>query len=243
MPLLECVGLVKKHGEKLALDNVHFEVEEGEIVALVGLEGSGKTTAYRLVCGLLSPTSGRVLFHGVDVTDLMPDQQERVGMRFVPKDVTALGKMTVEDSLLAAPQSLEMKAERRRSQVDGLLRRLGLDSRAGELVENLSFGEQTRLQIATCLIARPSLVVLDEPFAALDLLTMHSIEAILSDEAKLGLSVLLTDNRGCDSVRFAERTYVLHKGRVVISGDAKTVLDDPIARREYLGDDAFRKRR
>jgi lipopolysaccharide export system ATP-binding protein len=116
MSLLECVGLVKDFPDKLALDNVDFHVEQGEIVALVGPEGAGKTTAYRLVCGLLSPTSGRVRFAGVDVTDWMPGQRERLGIRFVPQDASVYRKMTVEDALLAAPQSLEMNVKRRRSQ-------------------------------------------------------------------------------------------------------------------------------
>jgi ABC-type lipopolysaccharide export system ATPase subunit len=232
MPLVECIGLVKECGDKLALDNVHLRVEEGEIVVLVGPEGSGKTTAYRLACGLL----WRVSFKGVDVTDSTPEQRKGLGIRFFFEDASIDRTITIKDALLATARSLQADAHRGHSQVDELLMRFGFASRRLELIRNLSYGERMRFEIARCLIGRLSLFVLDEPFEALDLVTMHGIADILRDESKRGLSVLLTDNRGRESVRFADRSYVLHEGKVVVSDDAKTVLDDPIARRECFGD-------
>jgi lipopolysaccharide export system ATP-binding protein len=243
MSLLECVGLVKDFPDKRAIDNVDFRVEQGEIVALVGREGAGKTTAYQLVCGLLSPTSGRVRFNGVDVTNWMPGQRERVGIRFISQDASVYGKMTVEDTLLADSQSLEMNSKRRRSQLDELLFQFGLNSKMNELVGSLSFGEQTRLAIAKCLVGKPSLLVLDEPFEATDVVTTHGIEDILGDASQKGLSVLLTDKRGLQVLPLAHRTYVLHDGKVIVNGNAKTVLSNLDARREYFGDDGFPRRR
>jgi lipopolysaccharide export system ATP-binding protein len=243
MPLLECVGLVKDFPDKRAIDNVDFHVEQGEIVALVGREGAGKATAYGLVCGLLSPTSGRVRFVGVDVTEWMPDRRQRLGVRFMARDLSVYRTMTVQQALLADSQSLEMNAKQHRSQSDELVTQFGLNSKRNDLVGSLSFGEQMRLAIAKCLVGKPSLVVLDEPFEATDLVTTRGIEDILNDASQKGLSVLLTDNRGHHILPLARRTYVLSGGRVIVGGDAKTVLGNLVARREYFGDDVFPKRR
>lgn len=238
MPLLECIGLVKDFPDfpnKRAIDNVDFLVEQGELVGLVGREGAGKT-AYRLVCGLLSPTSGRVLFNGVDVTDWMPDRRAGLGVRFIARDVSTYRTMTVEQALLADFQSLEMNPKQQRSQADELLTQFSLHSRRNEGVGSLSIGEQRRLEIAKCLVGKPLLVVLHEPFDVLDLVTRHSIEDILNDASKSGLSVLVTDSRGRDIVTLAHRTYVLGGGRVIVSGNAETVFGNPDARREYFGE-------
>jgi lipopolysaccharide export system ATP-binding protein len=240
MPLLKCIGLAKEykdHGDTLAVDNVNLQVDKGEIVALVGPEGAGKTTAYRLVCGLLSPTNGRILFNGVDVTDWMPDRRERLGIRFVTRNSGLHLRTTVHQSLLEEAQSLEINLKPRRSQVDDLLVQFGLNWRKDEIVDQLSFGERTRLEIAKCLIGEPSLILLDEPFEGLDIVTMHSIESTLSEVVERGISVLLTDRRGREILRLAHRTYVLCHGKVLISGDARTVLCSPDARREYFGDE------
>jgi lipopolysaccharide export system ATP-binding protein len=236
MPLLECVGLVKDYPEKRAIDHVDFHVEQGEIVGIVGREGAGKTTAYRLVCGLVSPTDGRVLFNGVDVADWMPDRRQLLGVRFIARDVSVYRTMTVEQALLANSQPLEMNPKRRSSQANELLTQFGLDSRRNAMVGSLSIGEQRRLEIARCLVGKPSLVVLDEPFEPLDLVTTHSIRGILSDASQRGLSVLLTDHRGRDILRLTHRTYVLCDGRVIASGNAVAVLGNPIARRSYFGE-------
>jgi lipopolysaccharide export system ATP-binding protein len=241
MPLLECVGLVKDFPYKRAIDNVDFHVEPGEIVGLVGRKGAGKTTAYRIACGLLSPTSGRVLFNGVDSTDWMPDRRVRLGVRCIARELSVYRTMTVEQALMADSQSLEMNPKQQRSQADELLRQFGLDSRRNAIVGSLSIGEQRRLEIAKCLVGKPSLVVLDEPFDVLDLVTTHSIEVILSDASQSGLSVLLTDNRGRDILTLAHRIYVLCGGKVVVSGDAKTVLGNLDARRAYFGEEGFSK--
>ncbi len=237
MPLLECVGLVKDFPDKRAIDKVDFHVEEGEVVALVGREGAGKRTAYRLVCGLVSPTNGRVWFAGVDVTDWMPDRRQRLGIRFIARDVSVYRTMTVEHALLADSQPLEMNPKQQRSQADELLTQFGLDSKRNETVGSLSIGDQRRLDIARCLVGKPSLVVLDEPFDVLDLFTTHSIAYILKDASQSGLSVVLTDNRGRDILTLAHRIYVLCGGRVIASGNAVAVLGNPNARRAYFGNE------
>jgi len=237
MPLLECVGLVKDFPDKRAIDNVAFQVQQGETVALVGPEGAGKTTAYRLVCGLLSPTSGRVRFAGVDVTDWMPDRRQRLGVRFIARDASVYRTMTVEQALLADSQPLEMNPKQRCAQANELLRQFGLDSKRSETVGSLSSGEWTRLAIAKCMVGKPSLVVLEEPFEATDTVTTHSIECILKDASQSGVSVLLTDKRGRKILTLAHRTYVLGGGKVIASGNAVAVLGNPHARRAYFGND------
>ena len=185
---------------------------------------------------------GRVRFNGVDVTAWMPHQREQVGIRFFSQDASVYGKMTVEDALLAESLSLELNVKRRRSQLDELLFQFGLNSKSKELVGSLSSGERTRLEIARCLVGKPSLLVLDEPFEATDVVTTHGIEDILSDASQKGLSILLTDCRGREILPIVHRTFVLRDGVVVVSGDAETILSNLDARRDYFGDDGLPRR-
>jgi len=235
MALLECYGLVKDYPGKRAVDHIDFCVEEGEIVGLLGPNGAGKTTTFRMACGLISPTAGRVLLSGTDVTHWPLYKRARHGMGYLPQDDSVFGKLTVEKNILAILEYLQFTRRERRLIVDELLEQFGLVKLRKQNASTLSGGERRRLEIARCLASRPSLILLDEPFTGIDPVTIHSIQDIIADLCDSGISILLTDHRERETLTITDRNYIICRGKVLVSGDAETVINDPTAQELYFG--------
>ena len=235
MPLLECTGLVKDYPGKRAVDGIDFYVEQGEIVGLLGPNGAGKTTTFRMTCGLIEPTKGRVVLGGTDVTRWPMYQRARYGMGYLPQDDSIFVKLTVEQNILAILEYLHLSRKQRIRQTDELLEQFGLADKRKQISSTLSGGERRRLEIARCLASKPSLILLDEPFTGIDPVTIHSIQDIISDLCDSGISILLTDHRERETLTVTDRSYVICAGRVLVSGDAETVLNDPLAQQMYFG--------
>lgn len=236
MALLECHGMVKVYPNgKRAVDGVEFHVNEGEIVGLLGPNGAGKTTSFRMACGLILPTQGQVLLHGVDVTQWPMYKRARHGMGFLPQNESVFTKLTVEQNLLAILEFMNLTKAERYDETDRLLRQFGLQDKRKQIASTLSGGERRRLEISRCLASRPSLILLDEPFTGIDPVTIHSIQDIIHDLRDSGISILLTDHRERETLTITDRSYIICAGKVVVSGDAETVLSDPNAQEKYFG--------
>ena len=235
MPILQCTGLVKDYGSKRAVDGVDFYVERGTIVGLLGPNGAGKTTTFRMACGMVAPTKGRVVLNGVDVTRWPMYQRARHGMGYLPQDESIFVKLTVEQNLQAVLEYRHMKRPERRLMVDKLLRQLGLTDRRKQIASTMSGGERRRLEIARCLASEPELILLDEPFTGIDPVTIHSIQDIIADLRDQGIAILITDHRERETLTITDRTYVICRGRVLVSGDAQTVLANQEAQDLYFG--------
>ncbi|MBW3540371.1 MAG: LPS export ABC transporter ATP-binding protein [Planctomycetes bacterium] len=235
MPLLECTGLVKDYPGKRAVDGVDFTVERGEIVGLLGPNGAGKTTSFRMACGLIAPTRGRVVLDGTDVTDWPMYLRARRGMGFLPQDDSIFVKLSVEQNLQAILEFLDIDRQRRRTEIDRLLGQFGLADKRKQLASTLSGGERRRLEIARCLASRPSLILLDEPFTGIDPVTIHSIQDIIAGLRESGISILLTDHRERETLTITDRSYIICAGKVLVGGDAQTVLSHPLAQELYFG--------
>lgn len=235
MPILECFGLVKDYPGKRAVDGIDFYVERGEIVGLLGPNGAGKTTTFRMACGLIDATDGRVILAGDDVTNWPMYKRARRGMGFLPQDDSIFRKLTVEQNLRAILEYLPVDRRERERRIGELLEQFGLADKHRQIASTLSGGERRRLEIARCLASRPSLILLDEPFTGIDPVTIHSIQDIISDLCKSGIAVLLTDHRERETLTVTDRSYIICAGRVVVSGDAETVLSDPTAQELYFG--------
>lgn len=235
MPLLQCTGLVKDYSSKRAVDHIDFCVEEGEIVGLLGPNGAGKTTTFRMACGLIAPTAGRVELCGTDVTRWPMYQRARHGMGYLPQDESVFGKLTVEQNILAILEYLQMSRRERRRVTDELLDQFDIARLRKQTASTLSGGERRRLEIARCLASRPSLILLDEPFTGIDPVTIHSIQDIIADLCDSGISILLTDHRERETLTITHRNYIICRGKVVVSGDAETVINDPTAQELYFG--------
>lgn len=236
MSLLECTGLVKVYpGGKRAVDGIDFCVDHGEIVGLLGPNGAGKSTTFSAACGLIAPTEGRVFLHGTDVTRWPMYKRARYGMGYLPQDDSVFVKLSVEKNILAILEFLHISRRDRRKQVDALLAQFGLADKRHQIASTLSGGERRRLEIARCLASKPSLILLDEPFTGIDPVTIHSIQDIIAELCDSGISILLTDHRERETLTITDRSYIICAGRVIVSGDAETVLNDETAQELYFG--------
>lgn len=236
MTLLECIGLVKQYPRKRAVDGVSFEVHQGEIVGLLGPNGAGKTTSFRMTCGLITPTEGRVLFNGIDVTRWPLYRRAQLGMGYLPQDESIFVKLTVAENISAVLEYLPLSYKDRSRRVQELLDQFGLADKRQQIACTLSGGEKRRLEIARCLASRPKLILLDEPFTGIDPVTIHSIQDIISDLCRQQkIAILLTDHRERETLTITDRNYIIYAGKVLVSGDAETVLSDENAQRYYFG--------
>lgn len=235
MSLLEGKGLVKDYPGKRAVDGIDIEVEPGEIVGLLGPNGAGKTTTFQMCCGLIAPTEGRVILKGTDVTDWPMYKRARHGMGYLPQDDSIFIKLSVEQNIMAILEYLHVDRQTRRRRVDELLAQFGLDDKRKQSASTLSGGERRRLEIARCLASDPVLILLDEPFTGIDPVTIHSIQDIITGLCDSGISILLTDHRERETLTITDRSYIVCAGKVLVSGDAETVLGDQRAQDLYFG--------
>jgi lipopolysaccharide export system ATP-binding protein len=234
-PLLECRDLVKDYPGKRAVDGVSFNVFPGEIVGLLGPNGAGKSTSFRMACGLLSPTDGHVYLNGEDVTRWPMYQRARHGLGYLPQDSSIFVKLSVEDNILAILEYLKFSTAAAWDRVDELLEQFGLSEKRKQISSTLSGGERRRLEIARCLASDPDLILLDEPFTGIDPVTIHSIQDIIEKLRQAGIAILLTDHRERETLAITDRSYIICAGKVIVDGDAQTVLSDPTAQELYFG--------
>jgi lipopolysaccharide export system ATP-binding protein len=236
MPLLECRNLVKVYpGGKRAVDGVSFDVEQGEVVGLLGPNGAGKSTTFRMACGLINPTEGQVFLDGREVTHWPMYQRARHGLGYLPQDDSIFRKLTVEQNLRAILEFLPFGYRERRRIIDDLLHRFGLADKRRQVAATLSGGERRRLEISRSLASRPRIILLDEPFTGIDPVTINDIQDIIADLRDRGIAILLTDHRERETLTITDRSNVICAGRVLVSGDAETVLSDPVAQEMYFG--------
>lgn len=235
MSLLECHGLVKHYGPKKAVDGVDFQVNPGEIVGLLGPNGAGKSTSFRMTCGLVTPTRGKVLFKGVDVSRWPLYRRAQQGMGYLPQDESIFTRLSVEDNLIAVLEFQPINNKERSERLERLLHQFGIAEKRKQLSSTLSGGERRRLEIARCLASAPQLILLDEPFTGIDPVTIHSIQDIIADLRRSGIAILLTDHRERETLTITDRNYIIFDGRVLVSGTAEKVLNDPNAQKHYFG--------
>ncbi|MEW4486996.1 LPS export ABC transporter ATP-binding protein [Thalassoglobus sp. JC818] len=236
MSILQCEDLVKVYpGGKRAVDGVSFDVEPGEIVGLLGPNGAGKSTTFRMTCGLTSPTKGKVFLNGVDVSRWPMYKRARHGMGYLPQDQSIFTKLTVEQNLIAILEFLPLSRKERKERLDRLLGQFGLDDKRKQISSTLSGGERRRLEIARCLSSKPKIILLDEPFTGIDPTTINDIQDIIGELRDSGISILLTDHRERETLTITDRSNIICDGRVVVSGDVETVLNNKEAQEKYFG--------
>ncbi|MBX7106473.1 MAG: LPS export ABC transporter ATP-binding protein, partial [Gemmataceae bacterium] len=244
MAVLEVSGLVKHYGKRPVVNGVSFNVDAGEVVGLLGPNGAGKTTSFRMTTGQIVADDGRVVFDGKDVSGWPMYQRARLGMGYLTQESSVFRKLTVEQNILAIlealPQSRSLgrpltKAERY-ERTDAVLKQFGLDHIRKNSAARVSGGERRRLEIARCLVCEPNLILLDEPFAAVDPLTNSDIQKVIVDLARQGIAILLTDHNVRDVLKITHRSYLIKDGRVLAHGTPAEIINDPQAIQAYLGD-------
>ena len=228
--------LVKVYGGRAVVNGVDINVHSGEIVGLLGPNGAGKTTSFYMVVGLVRPDSGRVFFQEKEVTDYAMYKRARLGMGYLPQEESIFRKLTVEQNLMAILELTPLNKRERKHRCEELLNQFGIEHVARQLALTLSGGEKRRLTIARSLVMKPSLLMLDEPFSGVDPIAVYDVQQIIKNLGDSGLAILITDHNVRETLNIVDRAYLVHEGKVVTQGEKDFLLNDPIARRVYLGE-------
>ena len=215
MAILRAIGLVKSFGRRRVVDGVTLDVDSGEIVGLLGPNGDRKTTSFRMICGMLVPDKGVVQLRDQDVTDWpMYIRARDGGMGYLPQQSSVFAKLTAEQNLMAMMELLQMPRQVRRERCQQLLEQFNITHVRKTKAGRLSGGERRRLEIARCLVSQPEIIMLDEPFAGIDPVTVQSIQNIIRDLSRQGISILITDHAAREILQITHRTYVVNEGRI-----------------------------
>lgn len=234
---LKAVDLEKVFGSRHVVKSVSFHVKQGEVVGLLGPNGAGKTTAFYMVVGLLLPTSGRVLYGLEDITALPMDARARMGIGYLPQNVSIFRHMTVGDNLTSVMEIAGFKHDDRQAWLAELLTKYHIGHIVNSLGAQLSGGERRRVEIARAMATRPKFLLLDEPFTGIDPLTVQTIQEIIKALASDGVGVLITDHNARETLRICGRAYILADGEIIAAGSPRELSANEVVRQRYFGKD------
>lgn len=230
-------NLVKIYGNRKVVDGVSFELKQGEIVGILGPNGAGKSTTFYMILGLTKPNSGNVYFNDIKITKKPMYKRAQLGMAYLAQAPSIFHKLTVEQNIMAILETMKLSKTERKNRLEESLAELNLTSLAKQKAYTLSGGERRKLEITRSLVTNPSFLLMDEPFAGVDPLAIADIQDIikkLRNEKNIG--ILITDHSVADTLSIVQRAYVVFKGKILISGSSKELINDPEARKVYLGD-------
>jgi lipopolysaccharide export system ATP-binding protein len=233
--LLEVSDLVKAYQRRRVVDGVRFRVAAGEIVGLLGANGAGKTTSFRMTVGLARPDAGRVVLNGKECSRLPMYKRARLGMGYLPQEPSIFRRMTVRDNLLAVLEAMPYDRRTRHKEATRLLAELELTPLADHVAETLSGGERRRLELTRALATRPTILLLDEPFAGVDPINVQEIQALVRQMRERNIGILITDHNVRETLQLVDRAYVIDHGRILHEGTSAEVIADPRVREVYLG--------
>lgn len=234
---LEVRNLRKLYGRKVAVSDVSFLMRSGEVVGLLGPNGAGKTTVFYMLAGFLRPTAGKVMLDGNVLNTMSMYKRARHGISYLPQEPSIFRKLSVEDNILAVLEAKPgMNKSARKRRAAELMEEFGIAGLARQPGYTLSGGERRRTEIARALAIEPKFLLLDEPFTGIDPIAIHEIKKIIEDLSGAGIGVLLTDHNVRDALDITDRSYIIHLGNIIVSGDRDAVLNDEKARSLYLGE-------
>jgi lipopolysaccharide export system ATP-binding protein len=233
--VLQAKELVKVFGKRTVVDGVSLDVRQGEIVGLLGPNGAGKTTTFYMIVGLLRANGGQVLLDEEDLTKVPMYRRARAGIGYLSQEPSIFRRLTVEQNVMAILETLDLTKKQREHRLDELLDELSISHLRKSKAYSLSGGERRRLEITRALVTQPKFMLLDEPFAGVDPIAVDDIQRIVADLRTRGLGVLITDHNVRETLSITDRAYLLFNGRIHIEGPAQTLVEDPEARKMYLG--------
>ncbi|MBY6003814.1 LPS export ABC transporter ATP-binding protein [Salipiger bermudensis] len=229
-------NLRKSYKKRVVIRDVTLDLDRGEVVALLGPNGSGKTTTFYAVAGLVNPEGGKVTIDGRDATWMPMYRRARLGIGYLPQEMSIFRGLSVEDNITAVLDIAESDRHRRRERLEELLGEFSIEHLRRAPALALSGGERRRVEIARCLAANPKYLLLDEPFAGVDPISVNDIRLLVSDLKKRGIGVLITDHNVRETLEIVDRAYILHDGKVLMSGSPAEVVQNENVRRVYLGE-------
>lgn len=236
MQLLEIKGLSKSYDGKQVVRNIDLEVKRSEIVGLLGPNGAGKTTTFYMVVGIIQPNAGSIRFDNYDLTRLPIHERARHGIGYLSQEPSIFRKLSVEENILSVLETLPLSRSERRRRLRNLLEELNIAHLAKSKAYTLSGGERRRLEITRALVTNPSFILLDEPFSGIDPIVVNEAQEIIKELRDKGLGILLTDHNVRETLSITDRAYLIAEGRILISGSASDLINNPKAREIYLGE-------
>jgi lipopolysaccharide export system ATP-binding protein len=238
MSVLSATGLEKSYRKRKVVSSLSLSIESGEVVGLLGPNGAGKTTAFYMIVGLVPVDGGRIELDGEDITGLPMHARARRGLGYLPQEASVFRRMTVADNIMAILETRRGLDDAARDEsLERLLEELHVAHLRDHLGMSLSGGERRRVEIARALAADPAFILLDEPFAGVDPLSVHDIQRIARHLAERGIGVLITDHNVRETLGICGRAYIVNQGTVLASGSADEILANPEVRKVYLGQD------
>lgn len=226
----------KSYRKRVVIRDVSMTLDRGEVVALLGPNGSGKTTSFYAIAGLVFPEAGSVTLDGQTVTNLPMYRRAKMGIGYLPQEMSIFRGLSVEDNILAVLEISERDPHSRRERLEELLSDFSIEHLRRAPALALSGGERRRVEIARCLAADPKYLLLDEPFAGVDPISVGDIRHLVADLKKRGIGVLITDHNVRETLEIVDRAYILHDGQVLMSGTPGEVVENENVRRVYLGE-------
>lgn len=235
LTLLETRGLVKKYSGRIVVNEVCIHIEQRSIVGLLGRNGAGKTTSFRMIMGMITPDSGNVVFEGRDITKLPMYKRARLGMGYLSQEPSIFQRLSVRDNLNAILETMSITKAQRDHKADMLIERFALTEVANSQGRFLSGGERRKLEIARAMVTDPSLILLDEPFSGVDPIAVEDLQHEINRLVTSGVSILITDHNVERTLEVVDKAYILDHGRVIGAGSPAEIIRNETVRKSYLG--------
>lgn len=236
LEILRTDKLIKKYRKRAVVNGISLSVSRGETVGLLGPNGAGKTTTFNQIVGFIRPDSGDVYMDDIVLTHLPMYKRCRLGIGYLPQESSVFRKLSVADNLMSILETTGLKKRERKKRQARLLADLGIEKLADQKAYTLSGGERRRVEIARALVTNPAFLLLDEPFAGIDPIAVDDIQTIIMDLRTRGLGILITDHNVRETLEITDRAYIMYDGKILISGSAQELAEDPEARKIYLGE-------
>jgi len=233
---LRIENLRKSYGKHVVIRDVSLSLARGEVVALLGPNGSGKTTTFYAIAGLIHPEAGQIYIDDREVSGLPMYRRAKLGIGYLPQEMSIFRGLSVEDNIIAILDISEKNRQQRRKRLEQLLSEFSIEHLRRAPAMALSGGERRRVEIARCLAANPKYLLLDEPFAGVDPISVADIRHLVADLRTRGIGVLITDHNVRETLEIVDRAYILHDGKVLMSGTPREVVENADVRRVYLGE-------
>ncbi len=234
--MLKIEKLTKEFNDRRVVNELDLSVEPGEIIGLLGPNGAGKTTTFHMICGLLVPDGGKIFLNGNDLTQLPMWKRARLGLSFLSQEPSVFRKLSVAENFQALLEFKYQSRETIKEEIVRLLKQFNLMERKDQKAYSLSGGERRRVEIARAMISEPKFLLLDEPFTGIDPIARTELQDVILSLKKKGIGVLISDHNVRETLEITDRAYLIYDARILISGTAKELIDNPQARELYLGE-------
>ena len=241
--VLHVEGLVKRYGKRTVVNNVSFNVRQGEIVGLLGPNGAGKTTSFYMTTGLIVPDGGKIFLGDTDITSYPVYKRARNGIGYLAQEASVFRKMTVEDNIMSVLQMTGKPKDYQKEKLESLIREFSLEKVRKNMGDRLSGGERRRTEIARCLAIDPKFIMLDEPFAGVDPIAVEEIQRVVYKLKDRNIGILITDHNVDETLAITDRAYLLFEGRILFHGLPEELAENPVVKEKYLTKNFVLKRK